>query len=110
MYRDKKLYIEDILDSANAIKIFVKDLDFESFKNDRKTYSAVLREFAVIGEAVSKIIDDLQEKFPNYPWRMIKDFRNFIIHEYFGVDPRIVWDIIELELDEMINHIKKIGI
>jgi len=101
MYRDKKLYIEDILDSANAIKIFVKDLDFESFKNDR-------REFAVIGEAVSKIIDDLQEKFPNYPWRMIKDFRNFIIHEYFGVDPRIVWDIIELELDDLVKNISLI--
>ncbi|MFH1152708.1 MAG: HepT-like ribonuclease domain-containing protein [Pseudomonadota bacterium] len=43
----------------------------------------------------------LEEKFPDYEWRMIKDFRNLIIHEYFGVDLQIVWDVTRLELDQL---------
>lgn len=43
-----------------------------------------------------------------YPQRMVKDFRNFIVHEYFGVDTQIVWDLTRQELDELVGHIKKI--
>ena len=106
--RDKRLYIEDILDSSAAIKEFTKDLNFEDFKNDRKTYSATIREYIVIGEAISTLIDTLEEEAPSYPWRMVKDFRNFIVHEYFGVDAQIVWDLTTQELDELVEHIRKI--
>ena len=99
--RDSALYITDILDSIEAIEEFTSDINYETFINDRKTYSATLREFMVIGEAISKIIDLLEEKKPEYPWRMIKDFRNFIIHEYFGVNPQIIFDAVKLELPEL---------
>ncbi len=105
--RDQGLYIEDVLDSAEAIKEFTKDLDFENFRNDRKTYSATIREYTIIGEAISTLIDVLEEKVPTYPWRMVKDFRNFIVHEYFGVDAQIVWDLTTQELDELVSSIKK---
>jgi len=106
--RDQRLYIEDVLDSAKAIKEFTKDLDFENFRNDRKTYSATIREYIIIGEAISTLIDILEEKVPTYPWRMVKDFRNFIVHEYFGVDAQIVWDLTTQELDELVSSLKKI--
>ena len=106
--RDKRLYLEDILDSAEAIKEFTKDLNFEDFRDDRKTYSATIREYIVIGEAISTLIDTLEEEAPSYPWRMVKDFRNFIVHEYFGVDVQIVWDLTIQDLDELVEHIKKI--
>jgi len=106
--RDKRLYIEDILDSAEAISAFTKGLNFEDFKSDRKTYSATIREYIVIGEAISILMDTLEEEAPTYPWRMVKDFRNFIVHEYFGVDAQIVWDLTTQELDKLVSHIKKI--
>jgi uncharacterized protein with HEPN domain len=62
--RDIKLYIEDIFDSAEAIKEFTKDLNFEEFRSDRKTYSATIREYIIIGEAVSSLIEILEEKVP----------------------------------------------
>jgi uncharacterized protein with HEPN domain len=108
--RDKRLYVEDILDSAEAIKEFTKDLNFDDFINDRKTYSATIREYIVIGEAISTLIDTLEEEAPTYPWWMVKDFRNFIVHEYFGVDAQIIWDLTTQELDELIEHIKKMNI
>lgn len=104
--RDINLYLEDILDSANAIEDFVQDITFEEFLDDRKTYSATIREYIVIGEAISALIDILEERFPDYPWRMVKDFRNFIVHEYFGVDPRVVWDLTQFELHEMVKNIE----
>ena len=106
--RDKQLYISDIIDSASAIKDFIKDMNFEEFSNDRKTCSATIREYIVIGEAVSSLIDLLESKFPEYPWRDIKDFRNFIVHEYFGVDTKIVWDLTTQELDILLSYIKKL--
>ena len=53
--RDFRLYCADVLDSGAAILEFVKDLTFEEFCADRKTYSAVIREFEIIGEAVGKL-------------------------------------------------------
>jgi uncharacterized protein with HEPN domain len=41
----------------------------------------------------------LEDRHPDYDWRMIKDFRNFIVHEYFGVDLQIIWDITKFELN-----------
>jgi uncharacterized protein with HEPN domain len=96
--RDHRLYVEDILESVRAVESYVEGIDFDTFINDRKTYSATLREYIIIGEATGSIIDLLEERFPDYEWRMVKDFRNFIVHEYFGVDPRIVWDLTIQEL------------
>ncbi len=59
--RDFRLYSADILDSGSAILEFVKGLSFEEFNRDRKTYSAVIREFEIIGEAVVKRYDNLRQ-------------------------------------------------
>ena len=103
--RDTKLYIEDILESINAIEEYTQDLSFENFINDRKTYSATIREYIIIGEAISKIINLLEDEFADFSWRMIKDFRNFIVHEYFGVDSKIVWDLTKFELHDLKDKI-----
>ena len=69
--RDRRLYLSDILDSGSAILEFVKGLSFEEFCNDRKTYSAVIREFEIVGEAVGKLIDELRRNHPDVEryWR-----------------------------------------
>jgi uncharacterized protein with HEPN domain len=58
--RDFRLYCADILDSGAAILEFVKGLSFVEFRDDRKTYSAVIREFEIIGEAVGKLPEELK--------------------------------------------------
>lgn len=103
--RDVRLYFSDILDSGNAISEFVQGLSFEEFRNDRKTHSAVIREFEIIGEAVSKIPEDLKRQRPEVEWQDIKDFRNLLTHEYFGVDLEIVWRIVEDDLPVLMDAI-----
>ena len=99
--RDVTLYLDDILESICAIEEFTRGIDFDYFCTDRKTYSATLREFIVIGEAIAHIPEPVKAAFPSIQWRLIKDFRNFIVHEYFGVDQRIVWDAVRLELPQL---------
>jgi uncharacterized protein with HEPN domain len=106
--RDFRLYFSDILDSGRAIQEFVKGLSFEGFCKDRKTYSAVIREFEVIGEAVGKCFEELKRKHPDVEWQDIKDFRNLLIHEYFGVDLEIVWRIVKDDLPALMDAVNEI--
>jgi uncharacterized protein with HEPN domain len=106
--RDFRLYCADILDSGSALLTFVKGLSFEEFCEDRKTYSAVIREFEVIGEAVGKLPDKLKQRHPAIEWQDIKDFRNLLIHEYFGIDLEIVWRIIQDDLPALMNAVREI--
>lgn len=101
--RDCKLYLSEILESGEAVKTYVQGFDLERFINDRKTYSAVVREFEIIGEAVGKLPDELKQRHPDVPWQDIKDFRNILIHEYFGVDLEIVWQVIHDELTPLLE-------
>ncbi|MGK2945702.1 MAG: HepT-like ribonuclease domain-containing protein [Desulfuromonadales bacterium] len=106
--RDPRLYIDDIRDAISAIEEYTRGLDLEGFSSDRKTYSATLREFIVIGEAINHVPEEARLKVPTIEWRLIKDFRNFIIHEYFGIDARIVWDAVRLELPALKAGISKL--
>jgi uncharacterized protein with HEPN domain len=101
--RHLELYLTDILDSGRAIQTYVQDIEFENFIKDRMRNSAVIREFEIIGEAVGKLPEDIKAKYPDVPWREIKDFRNILIHEYFGVDLRIVWHAIHQDLPVLLN-------
>ncbi len=96
--RDVQLYLADIDEAIAAIEEYTVGLDYGAFAMDRKTYAATQREFIVIGEAIANIPDHIKDKAPSIEWRLIKDFRNFIVHEYFGVDARIVWDAVQKEL------------
>ena len=106
--RDPRLYCEDILESGSAILDFVKGLSFDDFCDDRKPYSAVIREFEIIGEAVGKLPESFRERRPDVEWQDIKDFRNLLSHEYFGVDLEIVWKIIEDDLPALMDAVKEI--
>ena len=99
--REIRLYIEDALEAIEAIESYLDGLSYDNFITDRKTYSATIREYIIIGEAIAYTIDILEVKVPDFPWRIIKDFRNIIVHEYFGVDSEMVWDISANELKNL---------
>lgn len=104
--RDFRLYLSEILESAMAIQEYVRGYTLEDFLHDRKTYSAVIREFEIIGEAVGKLPERVKQQHPEVPWQDVKDFRNILVHEYFGVDLEIVWQVVNLELPVLLNAAK----
>ena len=105
--RNILLYLEDIEDSGRAISGYIQGMSFENFCQDRKTFSAVIREFEIIGEAVAKLPAGFRQYYPEVRWQDIKDFRNILIHEYFGVDLEIVWNVIQEELPILLHAVNR---
>jgi uncharacterized protein with HEPN domain len=100
--RDTLLLIEDMLQSSLKIKKYTAGLNFESFSEDEKTIDAVVRNFEVIGEAANRIDENYRISNPQIEWVRIRGFRNRIVHEYFGIDLSIVWEIIQSYLEKLI--------
>jgi len=106
--RDSLLLVQDILESAQKIIRYTSGLDYESFLSDDRTVDAVVRNFEIIGEAANRFSEDFRERHNKIEWNRIRGFRNRIVHEYFGIDYRIVWTIIETYLDDLIGNLETI--
>lgn len=91
-HRHWDLRISDIIEAIENALEYAAGLTFEQFAADRKTIDAVVRNFMIIGEAATHLPEDFIEKHPELPWREMRDMRNIVVHEYFGVDNRIVWE------------------
>lgn len=108
MKREFKDHLSDILDSMNKIEFFTKDMNFDDFKNDDKTFYAVIRALEIIGEAVKKLPKTIKNKYGKIPWRQIAGMRDKLIHDYFGVDPEVVWETIKTDIPQVKPLIEKI--
>jgi len=93
----------DIIESIQNILEFTRNCSFEDYVNDLKTRHAVEHNFMIIGEAVSRLSEDFKKENSQINWRQVKDFRNVIVHDYFGIDNNIVWDIIQFNLSDLLN-------
>jgi uncharacterized protein with HEPN domain len=91
--RDALLLLEDIIESGNKILNYTADLSFVQFIKDSKTADVVIRNFEIIGEATKRLPEDFKEKHADIDWHRIRGFRNRIVHDYFGIDFSIVWQI-----------------
>ena len=104
--RELSLLLEDIRTAITTILEFFKGFSFEQYESDLKTRYAIERNFEIIGEATSHIPQHYKDQHPHIEWRIIKDFRNFIIHDYFGNNHQIVWDTIKLRLPDLLKGIE----
>ena len=97
MSKDFRVFLLHIADSISAIRDYTVE-GRDHFMSDRKTRDAVIRHFEIIGEAVKSLPDDFRAKFPDIPWKSIAGFRDVLIHQYFSVDPSMVWATVENQL------------
>ena len=109
MPRDYKVYLEDIVQAAAKINRYISGIVISRlFTADEKTIDAVVRNLEVIGEAVRNIPADIRERYPEIEWHRIAGLRNILIHEYFGISMKIIWDIVTNKLPILEQQIKKI--
>ncbi len=107
--RDTHLLLNDILDAIEKIKRYTLGLTYETFIEDSKTLDAVIRNFEIIGEAANRLPEDFKDKHELVNWFRIIGFRNRIVHDYMGIDYKIVWIIIEKDIDKLSADIARIS-
>ncbi len=107
MIREYKDYLVDIIDAIDKAESFVKGMTAETFEKDAKTIFAVVRAFEIMGEAVKRIPSSVRNKYKNVPWKEMAGMRDKLIHEYFGVKPRVVWKTIKQDLPIIKPYLKE---
>ncbi len=107
--RNIKLYIEDIKESIKRIEKYASGLTFEEFSKDIMKIDAIVRNLSIIGEAIRNIPKEIKVKHRDIPWSDIIGLRNKVVHEYFSVDEKILWNTIKKDLPDFKKQIAKLS-
>lgn len=108
MSRSDKVYLEDILESVNIILDYVENKTEFEFTSNMMLQDAIIRRFEIIGEAATKISDVTKAQNPGIKWRLMKEMRNKLIHEYFGVSAVTIYSTIKFDLPILKEQIENI--
>ena len=101
MSRSQRELIHHILDEIDFILTQISDRDFDSFLRDATLKRAFVRSLEIVGEAAKKLPEDVKAMQPGIEWRKITGMRDRLIHDYFGVDYTIVWDVATTKLPDL---------
>ena len=107
--RDPDLLVQDMLDAVRKVQLFTDGLDQASFLKDEKTIDAVVRNLEVLGEAARQLPGNFTSRSSDIPWNQIAGFRNRIVHDYFGLDLEIIWQIIQHDLPPLKAQLEKLA-
>ena len=109
MSRDYRLYIGHIRKEVEYLLGRLEDLTREGFDRDETLKRAVIRSLEVIGEATKKLPDDFRNQHDEIPWSQMAGMRDVLIHDYFGVDYDIVWDVLTNEIPALSSQLDRIS-
>jgi uncharacterized protein with HEPN domain len=106
MPRDYKVYLDDILQAIAKVREYTTGFSLAKLAGDTKTFDAVVRNLEVIGEAAKAVPEAIRLEHPEVDWKRISGLRDILIHQYFGVNAQIIWDIIQNKLPPLEQQIR----
>jgi uncharacterized protein with HEPN domain len=110
MKHDPSVFLKHIRDSIADIERYTKDVDLPSFLTyaNKEKQDAVVRRIEIIGEAVRNLPEDFRQEHPAVPWQQIAGMRHKLVHEYFGVDLELVWQVVRHDLAHLKKHVEEL--
>jgi uncharacterized protein with HEPN domain len=108
MQRDTGL-LADMMQAAKQIVLFRGQMDFEHFRKDSKTQSAIIHQFLIIGEVAKLLSDEFKKANPSLPWSAMARMRDKLIHHYRGVDLFEIWKAAEVEIPKLLQFLESHG-
>lgn len=101
MQRAHEAYLKDILEAIRKIEKYTEQMSYDEFLKDELRQDGVVKNLETIGEAVKRIPDEIKNKKPEIEWKKIAGLRDILIHEYFGINFEIVWDVTKNKLPDL---------
>src|SRR3989344_5136468 len=98
--KDASVYLEDIFNAIEHIEKYAVGGKQEFLRKHMKQ-DAIIRQLAVIGEAVKKLSSTLKKKHTDIPWKDIADMRDILIHNYADVDLDTIWNTVKQDLPSL---------
>ena len=105
--RNYKDFLNDIIVAIENIENFIKDTDYASFEKNLQKVYATTHCLEIIGEAVKKIPENVKGKYDDIPWRKIAGMRDILIHGYFVVDSKKIWETVNRDLSPLKRTVDK---
>lgn len=99
--RQDSLWISDIREAIARVGEYTQGISYSEFLEDKKTQDAVVRNVGIMGEAAKKISAEFKRKHKDIDWKAIAGMRDKLIHEYFGVNWSILWDVVKNKLPQL---------
>ena len=106
--KDPKIFLKHILESIGEIEKNIHEMSGVKFFSSTTIQDAVVRRLEIIGEAVKNIPGSFRKEYPKIPWKKIAGLRDILIHEYFGVDLKLVWKITNKDIPKFKKQISKL--
>jgi uncharacterized protein with HEPN domain len=110
--RSYRAYLQDMRDCIVKILDYTTGYEYSRFAKDTKTIDAVVRNIEIIGEASKHLPDNIKELDSQIPWKAIAGMRDKLVHDYFGVDIRFVWNTVKEDIpflnDKIVNLLDQV--
>lgn len=92
------MYLEDMLEFSGHVIAYTRDVSLSSWQADAMRVDATLRKLTLIGEAATRVPDEIRAQAPDIPWRKIVGLRNRLMHAYPATDDSAIWSIVTQDL------------
>ncbi len=93
--------LQHVLEAIKEIENYISNISYEDFQSNSMMQYASVKQLEIIGEASSQLTEQFKKLYKEIEWREIIGMRNILIHEYFGIDTKIVWDILQIDLPKL---------
>lgn len=99
--------IAHIQEAIEEIEQYIKGISSTDFKSKSIIRFASIKQIEIIGEAAKNITEETKSGYPDIEWKEIAGLRNILVHEYFGIDADLIWQIVTIDIPELKVKLKK---